>query len=476
MDLTKKILWIIAATVLMTQNAHAQSFTWTQSTDGNVWRQSKVKTTKDKASIVDAAVKTDEEGMAFKSWGTCFNELGWDALNTLPATEQEKVLQMLFSPQGDLKFTIGRIPMNANDYARSWYSCDTLDGDFGLRFFNVDRDMKTLIPYIHRAQKYNSNMTFWISPWSPPTWMKTNHHYAQSSTPTNGLKKELEAPTFKVDQMIMDSRYLDTYAHYFCKFIDAYKSQNIHITKVMYQNEAYSFTPYPGCTWTAKASALFNGKYLGPTLARLHPDVALYIGTFNTNHKDIVDSIIGNPEVMKYAKGVTFQWEGGQIVAAIRAKYPQYKYMQSESECGWGDFSWKAAEHTFGLICHYHAAGCDTYTFWNAIIADDGSSTWGWKQNGLIHVNSKSKTYVLTPEYYAAKHFCYYIQDGTQLIANCDIDGKEPIMVFKTNEHNILVIAGNFTNQAKPMTIKIGKRYLHVILSPHSFNTFSGNK
>lgn len=475
MNLNIKFLWLIAATVLMTQNAHTQSFTWTQSTNGNVWRQSKVKMTKDKASIVDVAVKTDEVGIAFKSWGTCFNELGWDALNTLPATEQENVLRMLFSPQGDLKFTIGRIPMNANDYARSWYSCDSIDGDFGLRFFNVDRDMQTLIPYIHRAQKYDPNMTFWISPWSPPTWMKTNRHYAQSSTPTNGLRKELEAPTFKVDQIIMDERYLDCYARYFCKFIDAYKSQNIPITQVMYQNEAYSFTPYPGCTWTAKASILFNSKYLGPTLARLHPEVALYIGTFNTNRKDIVDSIIGNPEVMKYAKGVTFQWEGGQIVAAMRAKYSNYEYMMSESECGWGDFSWKAAEHTFSLMCHYLSAGCTTYTFWNSIIADDGSSTWGWKQNGLIHVDSKSKTYVLTPEYYAAKHFSHFVTKGTQLITNSDTDGKKPIMIFRTNNGKILIIAGNFNDETKPMNIKIMDKNLSVILPAHSFNTFIMN-
>lgn len=29
-----------------------------------------------------------------------------------------------FSPEGDLKFSMGRFSMNANDYARDWYSCD----------------------------------------------------------------------------------------------------------------------------------------------------------------------------------------------------------------------------------------------------------------------------------------------------------------------------------------------------------------
>ena len=28
--------------------------------------------------------------------------------------------------------------------------------------------------------------------------------------------------------------------------------------------------------------------------------------------------------------------------------------------------------------------GCEEYTFWNPILADEGVSPWGWKQNALI--------------------------------------------------------------------------------------------
>jgi glucosylceramidase len=91
----------------------------------------------------------------------------------------------------------------------------------------------------------------------------------------------------------------------------------------------------------------------------------------------------------KSIQGVGFQWEGGQILPRIRQKYPDYKYVQTESECGWGSFDWKAAEHTFQLINHYLGNGCEEYTFWNAILADNGVSGWGWKQNALIRVDSK---------------------------------------------------------------------------------------
>jgi glucosylceramidase len=472
-QLSKTICNLALAGILITP-VSAQKFTWIKSIANKTWQQTSVKLlSKDNGfRNTDITVKGDEKGITFKAWGTCFNELGWDALNMISSQEQEKIMSNLFSPTGDLRFSIGRIPMNANDYARSWYSCDSVDGDFGLKFFNIDRDMQTLVPYIHKAQKYNPYMTFWISPWSPPVWMKTNHHYAQQGTVTNGLRKEVESPAYKTDQFIMEPRYLNAYANYFCKFIDAYKTQNIPIDIVMYQNEAYSFTPYPGCAWTTKASILFNKDYLGPTLAHLHPEVELYLGTINTNNENIIDSILGNKDIQKYVKGAAFQWEGGQIVGKLHQKYPNYKYMMSESECGWGDFSWKAAEHTFSLMCHYLSNGCETYTFWNAIIADNGSSTWGWKQNGLIHIDSKQKSYTYTPEYYAAKHFCHYVTKGTKLIGAQNVDGKKPVMIFIMPDKKKLVIAGNLSNDVQQLNIKIESKHLSVSLPAHSFNTF----
>ena len=69
-----------------------------------------------KLPILD--VSGSEKGTVFKAWVTCFNELGWDALNMLPRKEQETILHKLFSPEGELRFTMGRFFMNANDYAR----------------------------------------------------------------------------------------------------------------------------------------------------------------------------------------------------------------------------------------------------------------------------------------------------------------------------------------------------------------------
>ena len=203
------------------------------------------------------------------------------------------------------------------------------------------------------------------------------------------------------DFMIQDPRYLQTYADYFCRFIDAYKEQGIPIDMVMYQNEAYSYTPYPGSAWTATGTIRFNKEYLAPTLRQMHPEVKLYLGTFNTNRQDHVETILADTALCNCIRGMGFQWEGREILPSIRKQHPEWEYICSESECGWGSFDWKAAEHTFELINHYLWNGCCEYNFWNCILTDKGESPWGWKQNALIRVDSEKRTFVYTPEYYA---------------------------------------------------------------------------
>lgn len=485
----KKSLFISCFAVL-TLGVQAQTATWVSSTENETWKQSTVKLQRKASATPNLEVKGNESIVTFKSWGTCFNELGWDALNLLPEEKKEAILKSLFAADGDLRFSTGRIPMNANDYARDWYSSDEVDGDFQLTYFNIDRDKTTLVPYIKSALKFNPSMTFWISPWSPPSWMKINHYYSVVSNPQyNKLPKNAEIALFEGstkkdeslfpkqlavnDYFIQDPRYLKTYANYFCKFISAYKEQDITITKAMFQNEPFSYTAYPGCAWTPEGIIRFNTEYLAPALKQQHPGVDLYFGTLNSNRFDFVDQVLSGTKMAQAVKGVAFQWEGGQILSRVRSKYPNLKYMQSESECGWGSFDWKSAEHTFGLMNHYLGNGCEEYTFWNCILSDSGTSGWGWKQNALIRVDSKTKTATLTPEYYAAKHYSHFLSPGTRILAyKGEQTDKMPILVTQTPQGTYVVVSGNFSDKQQTMTVKLANNYLNATLQPHSMNTF----
>ena len=525
----RKILCILS---LVAAQASAQTFTQYTTTEQAAWQ------TKGKVSLASKAkaqqtlnsqLLTLNSERQFRAWGTCFNELDLDAIRLLTKEEQEQIMHDIFAPDGDLRFTRGRLTMNANDYSRAWYSCDTVAGDFALKYFNIEHDKANVIQLIKMAQKWQPAMTFWVSPWSPPSWMKINQDYCVASSPYNTQPKEKDYLLFSLtpgpsipsearppvafrggegsgyqettidpDEMqfangqrgrlfpkklasqnyfIQDPRYLQAYANMFCKFIDLYAQENIPIDMVMYQNEAYSYTPYPGCAWTAEGTIKFNKDYLAPTLKEKHPEVKLYVGTFNTNRQDYVQRIVNG--LQGCVEGLGFQWEGRENLDFMREHHPDLHMVSSESECGNGQMDWRAGEHTFYLLHEYIGRGCDEYYNWNFILCDQGRSAWGWKQNALVQVNTsptggdrEGATYRYTPEYYAYKHFSHFVEPGSTLLAFYPIKDGLQAIVFQRPDGKRVVICGNINNEAKPLSIQLGKKYLNINLVAHSFNTF----
>lgn len=156
----------------------------------------------------------------------------------------------------------------------------------------------------------------------------------------------------------------------------------------------------------------------------------------------------------------------------MRRRYPNLRFMQSESECGNGRMDWNAGEHTFFLISDNLGHGCEEYYNWNFILQDNGMSPWGWSQNALIQVDSKTRKMRYTAEYFAYKHFCHFVASGTKIIGyNGREHSKTPVVVFRSDK-GYIITAGNFTDETQSTCIKIGKKFLSLNLQPHSFNTF----
>jgi glucosylceramidase len=80
-------------------------------------------------------------------FGGCSNELGWAALNKLPAAEKNKTMQALFGSDG-CTFNLARIPIGASDFATDGYSLDDRPDDYELKRFSIGRDHKLLLPYV----------------------------------------------------------------------------------------------------------------------------------------------------------------------------------------------------------------------------------------------------------------------------------------------------------------------------------------
>jgi len=490
---------LIAMTAVKVTSQSVAHYVTTENTE---WKKETVKMSAKPTGTVVATVTSTTRGVPFQAWGTTFNELDLDAYNLLTKAEQDKLMYDLFSPEGDLHFTHGRVSMNANDYAREWYSCSDVPGDFLLKYFNIEHDKQNIIKLAKDALRYYPAIQLFMSPWSPPSWMKINNDYCVLSSKYNNQDPRKDyllyaddtstGKTVDPDEMkllgdrsgvfprrlatqnyfIQEPRYLQCYADMFCRFIDLYKAEGLPITKVMYQNEAYSYTPYPGCPWTAEGTIRFNNDYLAPTLKKHHPEVELWLGTINTNRLDYIEKTLDDKTLQTNIKGIGTQWECRNNLPQLRERYPDLRIMMSESECGNGNMDWKAGEHTFFLLSDNLGNGVDEYYNWNFILTDNGQSTWGWTQNALIQVDSKTHTLRYTPEYFAYKHFSHFISKGTEMVGYAGREySRTPVSVFRKGK-TYIITAGNFTDTTSTLSIQLDNKYLNITTRPHSFNTY----
>ena len=443
----------------------ALRFTTTQS---EKWRVAGVEMQQDAPGRADYVLRTDDTSFTFQGFGTCLNELGYDALMQLSAEKREELMSRMYDADGDLRYNLARLSVGANDYAREWYSYDETEDnvpDFNMEHFSIDRDRERVIPYAKLAQKYCPDMTFWASPWSPPQWMKTNKHYAQRPGGGNGCPFAV-APYFN-DQFVMEPDYLNAYCLYFDKYIDAMKEEGIPVTGLAYQNEAYSNTVYPGCSWTAEGTGKFLAQYLGPYMKEHQPQLNLILGTINTGSIDVIETIINTPGFKDYINTVGFQWEGGPALPEIQRRYPDFHFVQTESQCNWGAMDWADGSLIFQLINHYLINGCETYTFWNSVLTT-GMSTWGWQQSMLVRVNSDN-TISFLDEWYAAKHFSHFITDGSKMLVGSDETQK--LIAYVRPDGAVVLVVGNLTEQDKTISVDIDGEYISLDLPANSFNT-----
>jgi glucosylceramidase len=88
--------------------------------------------------------------------------------------------------------------------------------DVNMERFSLDPDRKFLIPVLKEILAINPEIKIMASPWSPPTWMKTNN-----SSKGGSLKPE----------------YYDAYAKYFVKYVQEMQKEGITIDAITVQNE-----------------------------------------------------------------------------------------------------------------------------------------------------------------------------------------------------------------------------------------------
>ena len=447
------------------QPAVVPSLRWVSSTRAEPWKELSATVLSQAPVSGPNVLKLDPQivHQTIDGFGGCFNELGWDALQSLGSEQQAMALKALFDASG-CNFNLCRAPMGANDFARDWYSFDETPGDYAMTNFSIARDQGILIPFIKAAMRYQPQLAVWGVPWSPPAWMKTSDSYRGGN-------------------MKQDPQTLAAYALYFSKYVRAYRAEGINLYAIHPQNEPkYNNNVYPQCMWNGNEIDAFLRDYLVPQMKKDHVDVQVWMGTIvNPNLADYIDPVLGDAATRPAISGVGYQWGGQDALLATHQKYPEQKLMQTETEFNNGADSWSEGMTTFRKMIEDLNHFANGYVYWNLVLNEKSTSTWGWKQNSLLKIDSQSKNITYNPEFYSMKHFGHFVPPGAVRIgasALMQIGGEEDVfttsnvVAFRNPSGQAVVIFSNDRDKILPITLQSRNHAAKLELPAQSMNSF----
>ena len=190
-------------------------------------------------------------------------------INALPAATKDELLNELFRwDDTNIGVSYLRVSIGASDLSASTFTYNDLPAgqiDPTLQHFSIDQEKQDLIPVLKKILAINPAIKILGSPWSPPTWMKTNNSFVGGS-----LKPE----------------YYSAYAQYFVKYIQAMKAEGITIDAITPQNEPLHPGNNPSMLMLATEQAEFIKNHLGPAFQAASLPTKIIVYDHNADRPD----------------------------------------------------------------------------------------------------------------------------------------------------------------------------------------------
>lgn len=391
-------------------------------------------------------IQADVTFQTIEGIGGAFNEIGGEALLSLPKKAQYTVINNLFS-KAKAGFSFCRTAIGASDFGIDAYSYSMVPNDFEMEHFSIKRDKKYVLPYIKSALAVNPNFSLFASPWSPPAWMKESGKMV-------GLQKE-------GNRMKSDPKVQNAYAHYFVKYVQAYAKAGVKIDRICIQNENDANTKYPSCIFPAKEMVAFANQYMAPAFKKNKIKTKIYAGTFRAANKmDLMDfTQCKNTEGIE---GVGLQYTEAKIINDARALLPNLKFFHTEGHCYNGKNSSEQAMHRLEEVASYINSGSTAFTYWNMILNETTKSGWDWPQNSLINIDRKTGDITYNPDYNAMYIISKFIKAGDVRIASVNRSNSHPIITVKSPDGTIKVLVQNTEEKDGIFELVINEKSLKV--------------
>ncbi|TCD07064.1 glucosylceramidase [Pedobacter frigidisoli] len=379
-------------------------------------------------------------------------------INTLPAAERDKLLNELFSTSDDaISVNYIRISIGASDLSATPFTYNDLaDGetDESLAKFSIAKEQADLIPILKKIVAINPSIKILGSPWTAPTWMKTNKSFIGGS---------------------LKSEYYQTYAKYLVKYIQAMKAEGIVIDAITPQNEPLHPGNNPSMYMEALDQANFIKTALGPIFKSSGVATKIIVYDHNADKPEYPITILNDADAKKYIDGSAFHLYAGPISALtqVHNAHPDKSvYFTEQWVGGPSNFSEDLKWHVSTLIIGATRNWSRNVLEWN-LAAD---------QNYNPHTDRGGCTSCLgaitiapavsrNVAYYVIAHASKFVKPGSVRIAS-NITNNLQNVAFKTPDgKNVLIVCNNNSSETA-FNIKYNGKMVNTILDKGAVATY----
>ncbi len=372
-----------------------------------------------------------DESQTFQTidgFGFCLTGGSAAHLSRMSPQARAALLAELFSTEGN---SIGtsylRVSIGASDLNDHVYSYDDLpvgQTDPELTRFSLQPDRAEVIPILKEILAINPSLKILASPWSPPTWMKTNQDTVGGS---------------------LDPKFYQAYANYFVKYVLGMEAEGIRIDAITVQNEPLHPGNNPSLLMLAAEQAEFVKHHLGPAFQHAGLSTKIFIYDHNADRPDYPISILDDAEARKFVDGSAFHLYRGPIEALskVHAAYPDKNVYFTEQWVGApgnlrADLDW----HVKTLIIGATRNWSRTVLEWN--LSSNPELTPHTDRGGctmcLGAVTIARDALTRNPAYYIIAHAAKFVRPGSVRVASNYLESLPNVAFMSPDRKRVLIV------------------------------------
>ncbi|KAK8063151.1 glucan endo-1-6-glucosidase BGN16.3 [Apiospora saccharicola] len=338
-------------------------------------------------------------------FGAAVTDATVSVINALSGADRAKLLRELMTSEG-ADFALLRHTIGASDLsALPAYTYDDTDGnveDKTLSKFGLGDRGNAMAEMLAEMKKLKPELTILGSPWAPPAWMQ--------------LDRKLMGGT---EQNNLDHAYVDEYAQYFVKYVQAYAAKGAPIDAITIQNEPLnSQSGMPTMYVYADESGKLIRDNVGPALKKAGLKTSVWAYDHNTDQPSYPQTVLDTaPEfvdtVAWHCYATDNKWS---VLSDFHAKNPNAAQYMTECWTSSKSTPWnQASSFTVGPLQNW-AKGSLAWTL--GTDTNDGPYLGGCDTcRGLVVIDTAAKTYEFTVDYYMMAQYSKYMPRGAAVLA-----------------------------------------------------------